>query len=414
MSIEGDPIDVTSPRLLVFSMLFPHPGQPVAGLFIRERMFRVGRHVPLIIVSPQPWFPFQRLVRHWRPHFRPPAPRLEKQQGITVYRPRFLSVPGVLKSLDGLFMALGSLFTLRRLQREFGFNLIDAHFAYPDGYAATLLGRWLNTPVTVTLRGNEFSHAGDSRRRQLVAGLRRATQIFAVANALKVFAEKLGIPGSKIRVISNGIDVAKFYPVPKESARCELGLPVAAPVLISVGGLVEGKGFHRIIACLPALRQRFPDLHYLIVGGPTAAGDIGPRLKQQVTDLGLKEWVHFLGPLPPERLRVPLSAANVFVLATRREGWANVFLEAMACGLPVVTTQVGGNAEVVCRPELGTLVPFGDDRALTDAITEALDRKWDQEAIIAYAKSNTWDERVIVLLGEFARIIAEHGQSDGV
>jgi glycosyltransferase involved in cell wall biosynthesis len=111
--------------------------------------------------------------------------------------------------------------------------------------------------------------------------------------------------------------------------------------------------------------------------------------------------VHFLGHVPPDALNVPLSAADVFVLATRNEGWANVFLEAMACGLPVVTTDVGGNREVVCHPELGIVVPFGDPAALESALREALARDWDREAIVAHARANSWDSRIDTLVAAF-------------
>ena len=133
-------------------------------------------------------------------------------------------------------------------------------------------------------------------------------------------------------------------------------------------------------------------------------GDFGPVLRKMVSDLGLADSVHFLGNIAPDRLKIPLSAADAFVLATRNEGWANVLLEAMACGLPVIATDVGGNAEVISRPELGTLVPFGDRDALTRAIAQALTRQWDRNAIFAYARHNTWDERVSVLVQEFTRI----------
>jgi glycosyltransferase involved in cell wall biosynthesis len=173
------------------------------------------------------------------------------------------------------------------------------------------------------------------------------------------------------------------------------------PVLVSVGGLVERKGFHRVIALLPRLRERHPGLRYLVVGGASPEGDMSASLRRQVTDLGLEGVVQFVGALASDQVRWPLSAADVFVLATSNEGWANVFLEAMACGLPVVTTDVGGNAEVVCRPELGTVVPFGSERALFDALDTALGQQWDRNTIVDYARSNTWDNRIDVLLGEF-------------
>ena len=183
-------LDPTAPRLVVFSTLFPHPGQPNAGVFIRERMFRVARVLPLVIVAPVPWFPLQSLIRRWRPHFRPAAPRHEVQDGIEVWHPRFFSIPGLFKSFDGLFMAWGSWFTLQRLKKQFQFNLIDAHFAYPDGYAATLLGRWLNVPVTITLRGTEIRHANDARLRpRLVRALQQAARVFSVSDSPLHMAE---------------------------------------------------------------------------------------------------------------------------------------------------------------------------------------------------------------------------------
>jgi teichuronic acid biosynthesis glycosyltransferase TuaC len=118
----------------------------------------------------------------------------------------------------------------------------------------------------------------------------------------------------------------------------------------------------------------------------------------------VEEHVRFLGPMAPEQLKLPLSAADVFVLATANEGWANVFLEAMACGLPVVTTDVGGNREVVCRQELGTIVPFGDAKALAAALEQALERCWDRQAIIAYARENSWDKRIDKLVERFCQL----------
>lgn len=395
------------PRIVVFTTLFPHPGQPAAGLFIRERMFRVAKVLPLVVVVPVPWFPLQRLLRRWRPHFRPDAPRFEVQQGIEVHYPRFFSVPGLFKWLDGFFMALGALRTMLRLKRSFGFQLIDAHFAYPDGYAATLLGRWLRVPVTITLRGTEVPLARDPRRRsRLVHAMQRAARVFSVSTSLKEHAARLGVPGSKIEVIGNGVDTHKFHRVPRPEARARLGLPPEAPLLVSVGALVERKGFHRVMECLPGLRQRFPGLRYLIVGGPSPEGDWSAELRSRAALLGVQDCVTFAGTLSAEELKTPLSAADVFVLATANEGWANVFLEAMACGLPVVTTDVGGNAEVVADPAVGTLVPFGDRHALARAIGDALERAWDREAIVRYARSQSWEQRVQTLVYEF-RALAE-------
>ena len=177
---------------------------------------------------------------------------------------------------------------------------------------------------------------------------------------------------------------------------------------MSVGGLVPGKGFHRVIEVLPALLQRFPGLVYLVVGGPSLAGDMRAALGAQVAQLGLSEHVRFMGQIAPQDLAGILSAADVFVLATANEGWANVFLEAMACGLPVVTTDVGGNREVVCSAEVGALVPFGDAGGLSDALTAALEHPWDRQAIRRFAERNSWTPRIDQIDAALTAMHQEH------
>ena len=165
-------------------------------------------------------------------------------------------------------------------------------------------------------------------------------------------------------------------------------------MLISIGALVERKGFHRVIEVLPELLAKQPNLHYLVVGGSGPEGDMRADLEKQVRALQLQSRVHFLGSMPSEQLKWPLSAADIFVLATSNEGWANVFLEAMACGLPVIATDVGGNAEVVCKPDLGTIVPFGDRQALSKALSAAPETDWNSANVRQYAVENAWDTRV--------------------
>jgi len=402
------------PKLVVLSTLFPNPGQPLAGLFIRERMSRVAEHLPVTVVAPVPWFPLQGLARRLRPHFRPPAPPAEVQGSLRVLHPRFLSVPGLFKSLDGLFMAVGSLGTLRRLRREQGVDLIDAHFGYPDGHAASLLARWLGLPFSVTLRGVEPRIGATAIRGRLMRrALRRAAHVIAVAGSLAEWARGAGVEPARLTVVGNGVDTGRFRPIDRDAARRELGLPASAPVLVTVGGLTERKGFHRVLDCLPRLREAHPGLQYLIVGGASGEGDWRARLEDQARRLGLTECVHFLGVVEPDRLRVPLSAADAFVLATRNEGWANVLLEAMACGLPVITTDVGGNREVVSDAHLGHVVPFGDTGALARAIDEALGRDWDQDAIRAHAQASSWGARIEQLLPLLAEAADPAGRTAG-
>ena len=404
---------VITPRLLVFSSLFPSAVQPNAGLFVRERMFRVGKHLPIVVVAPQPWFPGQQLIRWFRPHFRLMAAKREVMDGVIVHRPRFLCVPGLLKWTDGLFMALCSFLTVRRVVRDHRINILDAHFGYPTGYAAVLLGRWLKLPVMLTLRGKEERQARTPVASALKQAITGADQLITVSTALRTLAIGQGADSARVQVIGNGVDLTKFTSLPRREARRELRLPEDAEVLVSAGTLVERKGFHRVIECLPELLSAHPLLHFVIVGGAGPEGDISVKLRNLVRTLQLDDRVHFLGPYSSERLKVPLSAADVFVLATSYEGWANVFLEAMACGLPVVTTDVGGNAQVVNDRSLGRIVPFGDSKRLSEAIDEALRTSWDRPSIRAYAESNSWDRRMQPLIDAYHQLLVDGTKVEG-
>lgn len=404
----------TGPHVVVLSSLFPSPARPLAGVFVLERMRRVAECLPVTVVSPVPWSPFDWLVRRLRPEFRPSAPETAEYDGLRVRYPRFPSLPTLLKRWDGAAMALALRRPLRALRAAGRFDLLDAHFGYPDGYAAVLIGRRLGIPVTVTFRGTEarLAHSNWARRRlEFVA--READRVFTVSDSLRRVALTLGAEPDRVEVVPNGVDSERFSPVDQAEARRRLGIPPSAKVLITVGGLVERKGQHRVIELMPGLLGEYPDLHYLVVGGGGAEGDWSVRLTAQVEALGLQDRVHFLGSMAPDDLPVPLSAADIFVLATRNEGWANVILEAMACGLPVVATDVGGNAEIIATREVGRVVPFGDPDALRETIVDALASTWNRQAITAYARSNGWEHRIETLIAHFrerrlgARVRAE-------
>ncbi|MFK7964989.1 MAG: glycosyltransferase [Burkholderiaceae bacterium] len=381
---------------VVVSSLFPSKSAPFAGLFIRERMFRVARQMPIIIVSPRPWSPFDWAIRLFRPAFRPTGAAFEQMAGIDVYRPRYLSFPGIGKRFDGGRMAASIRQLLANLSGKVQPTLIDAHFLYPDGYAASIVAQELNLPFSVTIRGSKDQRLiGTSREFGLRKALSRADAVITVSALLREsVALPMGASPEKVSVIGNGVDLAQFYPEDKVVARGRLGLPVESKVMVTVGTLIGLKGFHRVVALMPALRRAWPNLHYLIVGGSVGHDGIESTLKALVAQHGLEDCVHFCGPQQPAELRWYYSAADVFVLATEYEGWANVLLEAMACGTPVVTTRVGGNAQVVPNEALGLLCEFWNDDEFAAAIDVALNRQWDQSVLLEYAREHAWEAKI--------------------
>jgi len=392
----------------VFTTNYPSAVAPVMGTFVRERAMRLGQRFPIVVVAPQPWSPLDGLARLVRPGFRPRFPDHETIDGVDVYRPRYLSLPGVLKTLDGRMMARGAQRTVARLRQSFAFNAIDGHFLYPDGYAAILLGRRFGTPVTITLRGSKDRNLIGTRCEPMLReAIASAARLFAVSESLRHdVGVPLGVAPERIAVVANGVDLARFRPVDRAGARERLGIPADARVMIGVGSLVAGKGFQRVIPLVRALRARYPTFVYLIVGGGSTKGDMEAELRALARAEHVEDAVRFCGRQLPEDLAGFYGAADVFAMATEYEGWSNVLLEAMACGLPVVTTRVGGNPQVVSSPTVGELVDYWDADAFVAAVGRALERDWDRDAIVAYARSNEWGARIDVLEREFRALVA--------
>ena len=391
-------------KVLIFTTVYPNEKQPNLGVFVRERMSRVAKHCEIKVIAPVPYFPFAGLFKE---KYRKRIPLIEHQQGIEVFHPKFFLIPGIMKFLDGFFLYLSTKRFVRKIQKTFDFDLIDSHFAYPDGFAAVLLGRHFKKPVIITLRGTLNRLINYKGRRQAIRfALKNASRVFSVSAYLVKLAKSLGIDESKFIVIPNGVDTSKFQVLDKSECRDKLGIPQDKKVIISVGALVERKGHHRVIETLPDLIKNHPNLLYIVVGGGSVEGDMSISLYEQVRELDLTEHVRFAGEIPHSKVNEFLCASDIFALATRFEGWANVFFEAMACGLPVITTNICGNAEVVRNGENGLLVPFGNRQALAAAINKALMTNWNREAIINYAHGRTWDQVADDVYEQFCMILS--------
>jgi glycosyltransferase involved in cell wall biosynthesis len=373
-------------RVLVLSSVYPNASQPAFGTFVRQRVRAAARHCAVEVVAPVPWFPFNRIIRGSE---RSDVPHEEVDGGLRVHHPRVLSLPAVGKSLDAFFYFLSILVFVRRLRRRFAFDVIDAHFTYPDGVAAVLLGKALGCPVMLTVRGNEVVWQEFRLHRwQMQFALRRA-HVVAVSNPMCDLALRLG--ARKVRVIANGIDAKLFFHRDQDAAREALDLPRGRPIVVSVGGFVADKGHELVVELLPKLRQTQPSVLYVAVGNPGGGESRLHQVRESVQRHGLEDCVRLIVARPHEEIGMWLAAADVFCLATRREGCPNAILEALACGLPVVTTDIPANREIIREGENGFLVPYFDGAAFRAALERALERDWDRAAISA-TMTRTWED----------------------
>lgn len=396
-------------NVLSLSCVYPSPLQPTFGTFVRARLARVARRVPLKVLAPVAVMEYGNAARGGPASA--PVPFRCVEDGIEVLRPRWI-YPPLGGAANAAFLAARLLPVVRRLRRDFPFSVLDAHFAYPDGIAAALLARSFDVPYTITLRGNEPMHGAYPVRGMSIRwAIRNAASIIAVSGRLAQFAEACGAPPNRIRVIPNGVDTSLFHPRPATRVYREMGIQPGTPVIVSAGYLIERKGHHHVIRALARLRSRGSQARLVIAGGPGSEGDYRTVLHSVVKDLRLEDRVYFTGAVPPATLASYFSEASVVCLASSREGWPNVVNEALACGAPVIATDIGGVPDMLPSTDYGIVIPRADEHTLASALDAALARDWDRKRIASWGMSRTW-EKVAEEVQETLALASSHRRSN--
>lgn len=349
-------------RVLVFSTLYPNAAQPNHGVFVDNRLRKTLElgDLQATVVAPVPWFPFSHPAFGAYSKFAR-VPAHEMRRDLDVWHPRYPVIPKVGSLLTPEFLYWSALACVRKLQRQGqDFDVIDAHYFYPDGVAAARLGRTLDLPVVITGRGTDLTLIPQQprQRRLIQRAAKDAAAMVTVCEDLRERLIALDAPGDRVLTLRNGVDLTLFTPRDREAARARYGLK--GFVLLSVGLLIPRKGHHITIEAMVDC----PDCTLLIAGG----GPLRAELEQLAVRLGVADRVRFLGETPHSDLPDLYSAADAMVLASEREGWANVLLEAMACGAPVLATDVNGTREVVAAPEAGLLIEPRTPAALVETL----------------------------------------------
>jgi len=261
----------------------------------------------------------------------------------------------------------------------------------------------------MTLRGNEPRHGAAGLGRRLMSlALRRASRVFTVSERLRQFAIGLGAEPGKVKTIPNGVDTSVFFARDRVQSRVRHRLPLDRPLILSAGALVERKGHHRIVEVLGALSVSGIVPHLLIAGGPGPEGQYEGKIRRMVANLGLDQSVHFLGPIPADAMAEFMSAVDVFCLSSTNEGWPNVVHEALACGTPVVATDVGAVPDMLAAGRYGHIIPVNDSDALRRALQSALETNWDRAAISAWGQARSWSQVAREVFTELEQVVTQN------
>lgn len=392
-------------KILTFTTLYPNARQPRHGIFVEQRLRKLlgGGGIEARVVAPVPWFPWtHRRFGRYAEYSGVPAE--EDRHGIRITHPRYLAIPKVGMNLAPTLLARSALTALRAARADgYDFDVIDAHYFYPDGVAAVMAGEQLGKPVVVTARGTDINlfprHAGPRRKILWTAG--RAAAVVTVSQALRDRLVELGVPAARITVLRNGVDRELF--APRDRALERQGLGLNGLTLLSVGNLISLKGHDIAIRALSDLT----DARLLIIGdGPEES-----RLRDLARALDVADRVRFVGLVPQQDLPRYYSAADMLVLASSREGMANVLLESMACGTPVVATAVGGTPEVVTTDVAGVMMTERSPQGLVRAVRQLQGCYPDRAAVRRHTEGYGWEQTSSGQRELFRRIVNRQGEA---
>jgi teichuronic acid biosynthesis glycosyltransferase TuaC len=388
-------------RILIVTGLFPNRVAPHRGVYVLRQALALKRRAEVMVVSPVPYFP--RFFRYEKYAGFSQLPDMDLIEGIRVIYPRYVIVPKVLRFHHGVSATLSLSRPFRRVTREFRPDIVVGYFAYPYGYAAVVLAKSLGVPVITAVLGSDVNFLGRKglRRRMIKHCLKNSDKVFSVSEALKERVVAMGVPGDRVIVIPNGVDVELYGRCSRSVARERLDLPSSARIVLCVANLVYVKGVDLVIQAFGELED---EANILVLVGK---GEEQRRLEKMVCDLGLAERIRFVGARPPDEVPLWMTAADLVVLGSRAEGHPNVILEAMASGRPVVATRVGGVSEAIRSGEVGLISEAGNVTSLAEAMRTALSRTWDEDAIRRVGHGRTWDHVAEEIIAEVQSILTK-------
>jgi glycosyltransferase involved in cell wall biosynthesis len=404
-------------NVLIFTNLFPNPKQPLRGNFVGRLVKEMSKMAHITVVSPLPWFPEKGLLKFFTNGYNKlnylsqysDIPSYTQWNSIDVYYPRYPFIPVLSRPVHPVLMTIGVSNLVKKLVKERDIDIINTHWIYPDGIAATWIGKQIGRPVILSARGCDINLYGKYilRRPQIVWALKNSCKITTVSKALsQEIVNGLGMESKKIAVILNGVDRNKFnIHKHRKEVKEKLGLNKDKRYLIFIGQLHEVKGINYLIEALYILRNRGVLAFDTILIGD---GELRDRVMKWIDEKELTEYITVRGNVSHDEVPLWMNACDILCLPSKREGLPNVILEALACGTPVVVSKVGGIPEVVNESN-GILVEPRNPLALADALQFAFKKDWNRNMISKETENFSWKNSARLYIDEFEKVLQKKG-----
>ncbi|HET8685133.1 MAG TPA: glycosyltransferase [Methanosarcina sp.] len=355
---------------------FPNRYYPQLGTFIKQSIDSIANQgVDVTVISPKPFvLPFSAFPYH---NFYK-LPRIEHTEKYDIHYPRYIyAVPKkYFYPLTGIsYSSFVFEYSIKNIKPKP--DLIHAHFSYPDGYGMRKLAKKWRVPLVISALGTierKVAYEGSYTSRQIKEAMNFADKVLSVSEDLKLHIVNLGINEEKVHVVPNGVDTEKFKPAGKAHARNLLNLPQDKNIVLFVGALRKIKGVDYLIEAAKNFVNTNTNL--FMVGRDDG---LRKNLEKRAQELKIADYVRFTGPVNHEDIPLWISASDILVLPSLSEGRPNVILEALACEVPVVATDVGGIPELMVDGETGHLVPAKNPVELSRKINKLLEDKTRRE-----------------------------------
>ncbi|MFY8047822.1 MAG: glycosyltransferase [Erythrobacter sp.] len=390
-------------HVLSLTTLYPNAVNPRFGTFVARSMEALAKRGDWRVTLVNPIGLPPLALGRYRPLADLPATSTEG--GITIHRPHFTLIPRIGARRNAAAIARAALPLVQAIHAETPIDLIDAQFFFPDGPAAAIIAKAMGLPLSIKARGSDISYWGEQgfARQQMVDAAKAATGLLAVSHDLAGQMAVMGMEAGKITVHYTGLDRDRFRPLEHTQLRSQLSrelgfaLPDNAPLIACIGALIERKGQGIAITAL----NDIPGARLVLVG----KGDDEARLRALAVSEGVETRVFFAGSVDHDLMPLILSAADVMVLPTVAEGLANAWVEALACGTPVVTSDVGGAREIITCDTAGRLVDR-NPQAVAAGINAVLNAPPSRDAVAALTEHFSWEANAAALAAHYERLLA--------